>query len=146
MAKGLDARFEDCLQKKKITKLSKAGAMVQKELRVAREDMSVAEEGLKNKRWKWSTIQAYYSMFHTARTLLYSAGYREKSHYCLRVALETLFVNAGKLDERHIDALQIAKVMRENADYEEEFSEQGARKLVLAAKDFIEVTESILSR
>ena len=31
-------------------------------------------------------------MFHSARALLYSKGYREKSHYYLLVAMHALFV------------------------------------------------------
>lgn len=76
-------------------------------------------------------------MFHAARALLYAKGYREKSHYCLRVAIETLYVEAHELPQNMINAFEVAKELRENADYESHFSELGARKLVAAAGDFI---------
>lgn len=144
MAKELEKQFEDCLKSGKIKKLANADKLIIKELHVAQGDLEVARNGLTEKYWKWSTIQAYYSMFHTARALLFSCGFREKSHYCLRVALETLFVNSGKLPEKFIDALQTAKTMRENADYEETFSESSAKKLVSVAREFLEAAQKLL--
>lgn len=144
MGKKIASQFEECIRSKKITKLAAAGELVEKELRVAKADLAAGREGLEHERFKWSTIQAYYSMFHAARALLYSEGYREKSHYCLRVALEALFVDEGILDVKFVDALQVAKTMRENADYEEKFSREGAEKLIKAAHEFIEAAELIL--
>ena len=145
MGKKLEQQFRECIAQKKITRLSGAKDLVDKELRAAKGDIEAAQAGIRDKRWKWCTIQAYYSMFHAARSLLYSAGYREKSHHCLRVAIETLFVKQGALAEKHIDALQVAKIMRENADYEEEFTREGAQKIVKAAAEFIEAAEELLT-
>lgn len=86
------ALFNECLRKGRLRKIQDSERMITKELATAKEDLSVAKEGLKNNRWKWSTIQAYYAMFHAARALLYSHGYSEHSHYCLRIAVEALFV------------------------------------------------------
>ncbi|MFA4972636.1 MAG: HEPN domain-containing protein [bacterium] len=144
MGKKLEAQFQECIEQRKITRLSAAKELVDKELRAARGDLETAQTGMKDKRWKWCTIQAYYSMFHAARALIYSAGYREKSHHCLRVAVEALFVKKGALEEKHVDALQVAKIMRENADYEEEFTHEGAQKIVKAAQEFIEAAETLL--
>jgi len=99
---------------------------------------------MKRKNYKWATIQAYYSMFHTARTLIYSKGYRERSHYCLIVALKTLFVAEKLLDVRLIEAMQMAKTLRENADYENEFSKSSADALVKKAHSFLKRTEELL--
>lgn len=140
----VDVQFAECLKHGKIKKFSDAKGFVLKELKVAGGDLNAAQAGLRETRWKWSTIQAYYSMFHTARALLFSEGYREKSHYCLRVGIEVLFVQTNKIPEKFIDSFQTAKIMRENADYEEEFSEEGANKLVKAAADFLDVARQLL--
>ena len=144
MAERLALEFQRCAKEGKIKEFSGAKGLFTKELKVAESDLSAAKKGFESEQWKWCTIQAYYSMFHTARALLYSKGYREKSHYCLRIAIEALFVSTGKLNEKFIDALQTAKQMRENADYEENFSEVGARKLVKLAEEFIVETKKIL--
>jgi len=144
MGERLEREFEKCSKEGKIKKFSGAKGLSAKELKVAEADLSAAKKGLEGEQWKWCTIQAYYSMFHAARALLYSEGYREKSHYCLRIAVEALFVSTGKISEKFIDGLQTAKQMRENADYEENFSEVGARKLVTLAEEFIKEADQIL--
>lgn len=146
MGEKIRHEFDDCVRRGKIKKFPGAKTLSGKEISVAENDLLVACEGLKNNQWKWSTIQAYYSMFHTSRALLYSEGYREKSHYCLRIALEILFVGQGRIDEKFIDAFQSAKIMRENADYEENFSESGAHKLVNIAREFLDEARKILGK
>ncbi len=134
---GTKVEFESCIKKNGLKISADAKRFVKKEIAAAIDDLKEAVGAFKRKSYKWSTIQSYYAMFHAARALLYVKGYREKSHYCLRVALEILYVATGALPFHVIDALQTAKELRENADYESNFSEIGARKLVKAAQEFI---------
>ena len=83
-------------------------------------------------------FKAYYSMFHAARALIYSQGYREKSHYCLAVALRALFVDGGTMDAQLVRDFLNAMNLREAADYEAEFSQAGAKAVISSAEDFIE--------
>ena len=83
-------------------------------------------------------------MFHAARALLYSKGYREKSHFCLRMALKNLFVNKNLLETSFLDDYDIAKDLRENADYQSEFSKENAEKLVEKAEKFLDKVKTIL--
>ncbi len=76
-------------------------------------------------------------MFHAARALIYSQGYREKSHYCLSIALRALFIEEGKLDIQSGRDFLNAMNLREAADYEAEFSEAGAKAVIAAAEKFI---------
>ncbi|MEI6846404.1 MAG: HEPN domain-containing protein [Candidatus Firestonebacteria bacterium] len=78
-----DLEFQDCLKRGKIKEFSRGKALVLKELASAESDLNIAKSTLKVKGYKWATIQSYYSMFHSARALLYSKDFREKSHYCL---------------------------------------------------------------
>ncbi len=137
--------FEDCLKKEKISKFAGAKKLSGRELTTAQEDLTAAQESLKQDNDKWATIQAYYAMFHTARALLYSKGYREKSHYCLIVAMKALFVQEGLLDAALVEAFQTAKALRENADYENEFSSESARALVNKAGLFLKRAQKILN-
>lgn len=76
-----DLNFEDCLKKGKIREFSRGKVLVKKELEGAMFDLQAAEDSLRGKNYKWATIQTYYSMFHSARALLYIKNYRERSHY-----------------------------------------------------------------
>lgn len=88
----MNQNFKRCLDDKKIVSVSYAKNLVGKEMDAALEDLDDATFGFKHQRYKWCIIQSYYSMFHAARALIYSCGYREKSHHCLSVALKALFV------------------------------------------------------
>ena len=145
MAKGIEAQeFNSCLSKKRIVKFAAAKKLVARELKAAEDDLKVAVESLKKGHEKWATVQAYYAMFHTVRALLCSKGYREKSHYCLIVAMKTLFVAEHLLDETLVDAFALAKVLRENADYDNEYSKDSAKSLVEKAKKFLTAGRKIL--
>jgi uncharacterized protein (UPF0332 family) len=131
----MEDKFKRCLERKQIYEDPTSKNFVHKEIEAMEQDILTAMESLKAKRYKWSTIQAYYAMFHGFRALLYSAGYRERSHYCLVVAIQKLFVESGNLDEQFIKRFMNIKTLREKADYALEFSEEGAERSVKAATD-----------
>lgn len=137
--------FERCLDKRWIVKMPDARYLVTKELEAARDDLAEAEAGYTRASYKWSTIQSYYAMFHAARALLYSREYREKSHYCLSVAMRHLFVGAGVLDGKLIDDLDDARALREEADYRTEFSSAGARHNLEAARRLVSRAGELLT-
>ena len=140
----MNQEFKQCLESKKIIPFARGKNLVKKELSVAKSDLSDAKAGYENKRYKWSTIQAYYAMFHATRALIYSKGYREKSHYCLAVALRALFVDEGTMDAQLDRDLLNAMSLREAADYEAEFSQSGAKAVIASAEKFIEKAIAIL--
>jgi uncharacterized protein (UPF0332 family) len=141
----VNEKFKQCLESSKIIPFSRGKRLVKKELSIARSDLSDAKAGFENRRYKWSTVQAYYSMFHAARALIYSRSYREKSHYCLAVALRALFVDEGLLEVQIARDFANAMSLREAADYEAEFSEAGAKAVIVSAEKFIKKATAILS-
>ena len=136
--------FKQCLENKKIIPFERGKELVKKELSISESDLLDAKAGFQEKRYKWSTIQAYYAMFHATRALVYSKGYREKSHYCLSVALRALFVEEGKLDAQAGRDFLNAMNLREAADYEAEFSEAGAIAVISAAEKFIAKAKGLI--
>jgi len=140
----MNQEFKQCIENKKIVPFATGKKLVNKELSVAQSDLSEAKAGYENERYKWSTVQAYYAMFHAARALVYSKDYREKSHYCLAVALRALFVDEGKLDAQSVRDLLNAMNLRESADYDAEFSQSGAKAVIESADKFIQKVIEIL--
>lgn len=137
--------FSRCLANKKIVAFARGKQLVKKELSIAQSDLSDAKAGFDNQHFKWSTIQGYYAMFHAARALIYSQGYREKSHYCLAVALGALFVDEGLMEAQTARDFLNAMNLREAADYEAEFSQPGAEAVIKSAERFIEKAMDILN-
>ena|SRR5208337_2659182 len=80
--------FIDCLRSGAVRNYSASKDEIIKEIDQSGSDLARAKETLKAGDYKWSTIQAYYSMFHAARAVLFSSGYREKSHKCILFSLK----------------------------------------------------------
>ena len=72
----MNEAFKECLKKRKIILFPRAKGLIKKELTAAHDDLDEAKDRLKNSRYKYATINSYYSIFHAARALLYSKGYR----------------------------------------------------------------------
>lgn len=92
--------FEKCLKNRRIIKTEPNSDMIGKEITNAEYDLSKAGDSLRAKDFKWPSVQAYYSMFHSAKALVLKKGYREKSHSCLLIALNELYVNSTVINER----------------------------------------------
>ena len=137
--------FKQCLESGKIIAFPRGKKLVQKEVSIAQSDLSDAKAGFDNQRYKWSTIQGYYAMFHAARALIYSRGYREKSHYCLAVALRALLVDENLMEAQSVRDFLNAMNLREAADYEAEFSESRAKAVIASAERFIKKAMAVLS-
>jgi uncharacterized protein (UPF0332 family) len=140
----MNPEFNKFLETGKMIVFPRGKELVKKELAVAQNDLDDSKAGFEAERYKWSTIQGYYAMFHAARALLYSRNYREKSHYALSVALKALFVEENLLDIRYIRNLLNAMNLRESADYEADFSRDGAEAVIESAEGFILEASSIL--
>src|SRR5712692_7719925 len=80
MAPRVDSVLQRLLREQKITPSRTSAGMVQKELEGGRSDLQEAKDSLGLGKYKWATVQAYYSSFHSARALLYAKNFREQSH------------------------------------------------------------------
>ena len=138
--------LEKCLERGRIKKFPKAKTLVASELKLAGEDLRSAEGSLADGNFKWATIQSYYSMFHTARALLYAKGYREKSHYCLIESIRSLYVSRSLLSFEFVETLKLGKSLRENADYYGDFSEDGVEGMLSSAAEFLKAARKILRK
>lgn len=137
--------YDDCLKRGKIKPFSRGNALAPKELETAKSDLKRAEKTHKEGDYKWATIQIYYSMFHTARALLYAKNFREHSHYCLIAAIKTLYVETKQLPVNLLEGFQEAKNLREDADYYNRWSKQGCEKLLKIAESLLGKAKEILS-
>ena len=140
--------FEKCLKKKSIVKQPHTEALIGDELNAAIRDLKRAkrtyDEFLDDLDYKWATIQAYYSMFHAARALLFAKGYREKSHYCLKIAMQALYADEKIIDQSIVDDFDTTMLLRETADYKSDFSKEGAEAALENAEEFLRITEGLL--
>lgn len=142
MGNGLNPEFQKLLEDRKLTKIRRDRKLVFKEISAAKSDLKDAKESIERKKCKWATIQGYYSMFHSARALLFEKGYREKSHYALLVAIRDLYPN--DIEHSLIREFEHAMYLRQEADYGLKFSENGATDVIETAERFLERAAAIL--
>jgi uncharacterized protein (UPF0332 family) len=116
--------------------------MILKEIAAVESDLKDARDSMQNDKFKWATIQAYYSMFHSARALLFSKGYREKSHFALLLALRELF--SKELERSLMGRFEDGMNLRQEADYGSKFSEAGAIDTIDGAEELLKKTNEIL--
>lgn len=91
MGEEINYEFKRLINERRLTRFRTDRNLVLKEVEGAVSDLEDAKDSQSRGKLKWATIQGYYSIFHSARALVYSRGYREKSHYALLVALRELF-------------------------------------------------------
>ena len=140
----MNKEFENCLKQRKITEFTRGKTLVTKEIDIASQDLTEAKISYQAKRYKWATIQTYYSMFHASRALLYFKGYRERSHYCLNIAMRVLYVETNKIPVTLIEAFAKAKRLREDADYYDQWNYSAASELIKAASQYLNKAKTII--
>lgn len=136
--------FKHCLERRRIIHFPEAVNLVEPEIEDAKNDLASAKDEFKRGGYKWATVKGYYSMFHSARALLHSKGYRERGHYCLYLAIKELFVKDKALSLKHAENLKNCMILREDADYGKGFSKKGAEASIKCAKAFLKETKKIL--
>lgn len=137
-------QFERCKDRGKIVQIGIDNQLVEKELEESRYDLESAEKSIHEGNHKWAIVQSYYAMFHAFRGLLFSRGYREKSHICLKFAIEDLFVDNNLISEDILDDFDFAMKARERADYSYIYNETLAKDMIESTKKLIIQVEELL--
>jgi uncharacterized protein (UPF0332 family) len=132
-------RFDECLERGKIVRIPVDPALVAKELREAKADLAAAEQSLAGHQEKWAIIQGYYALFHALRSQIFARGYREKSHRCLKYAIEALLVDEGALGPEVLEQFSFAMDLREGADYGCIYDAASAGIVVASARTVLEM-------
>lgn len=135
-------QFRRLIDERQLMRIKPDRGLVLNEIEGASSDLEDAKDSLSRGKFKWATIQGYYSMFHSARALVYSRGYREKSHYALLVALRELLNK--ELGIRLIDRFEEGMHLRQEADCGLKFSEASALSVVESTEEFLSRARQIL--
>ena len=142
MGNGMSPALQKLLADRKLMKMRTDRKLVLKEMAAARADLKDAKESLIMGKSKWATIQGYYSMFHSARALLYDKGFREKSHYALLAAITELY--ADDIERSLIQDFEHGMYLRQEADYGLKFSMSGAQGVIESAEKLFSRASVIL--
>lgn len=117
--------------------------LIEKEINEARYDLKSAQNSIDDGNYKWAIVQSYYSMFHVFRGLLFSRGYKEKSHAGLKFAIKSLFVDYGVISDDIFIDFDSAMKAREMADYSYIYDKEIALNMLESNKKLIEEVKSL---
>lgn len=126
---------EECLKKGFLKKIRVEKEIIEKEMKESERDLNDAKISFKTRKFKWSIIQSYYSMFHAARSVLFSLGFKERRHFAIAVVLEDL-VKKKRLEQKFVSDFKAGIFTREEADYEADYSQDKAESLLKIAEEF----------
>ena len=132
--------FEGCLRKRFLIRIPPDTELSAKEFLAADEDLERSKHTKDvDNDFKWTIVQAYYSMFHAAKAILYQIGLKEKSHRCIADALEKLS-EEGLIEPVVVEQFKNCMESREDADYRHVYSEEEANRTVEIAEEFLKET------
>lgn len=135
--------LEKCIEKGHLQRMPPDEELTQKELMESRYDLESAREAIEKEDFKWTIVKSYYSMFHSARGLLFSIGLKERGHFAVTVALEDLY-KKGKIESKYVAQFSSAMSAREDADYRYTYSRETAEAILEAAEEFTERIKEML--
>jgi len=57
-------------------------------------------------------------MFHSSRAVLFKDGFREKSHFCISLYLDEMYVSKGILEQKWVRLLDHYRELRHASQYQ----------------------------
>lgn len=139
---------EDCFKLRLLRKIKPDVEKAKKSLELAKERLESAKSLFKaNLKFHYPVIvEAYTSMFHSARTLLYNDGIQEKNHYAVFIYLKDKY--SDKIPLNIINLLNIYRIERHEAVYGLEYkpTKEDAESALEDAQLFLNEIEKQIKR
>ena len=135
-------KLKDCFSDGLLRKAALPPEVYAKEIENAERHIDNALFCIEGEKYDLAVVSVYTSMFHTARSILFKDGLKERSHVCIIIYLKEKY---PKLDEhtRILDSFRRSRhLMLYGIDVEA--LEDDARQGVAEAKRFLEVVRSIV--
>ena len=100
-------------------------------------DFEKAKKAFEEEDYKWSIVKSYFSMFHSARAILFKLGLKERRHFAINLVLEDLNIK-GNLESIYVNDFKAAISAREDDDYHYIYSKDSALHILEIAEEFNE--------
>jgi len=138
--------YRRCLKKGQISRIPPSKEKAEESIKTAKHWLDEAKKNLESGALNSCIISAYLAMFHSARSVLFQDGFRERSHFCVARYLEEVYTNQNKLDRGWIDLLDHYREIRHDDQYSFSFttSDAEAKEAIDDADRFIQRIVSLL--
>jgi len=139
--------FHECLKKGLLRKTDPSKTKARKSLEASLKWLEEAEKNLKSDALKSSLLSAYLAVFHSARSILFLDGYREKSHACIARYLEEKYARKDLLEPEWIEMLDHFRELRHTDQYSFNFftSEDESEDTIRRSRDFVSRMKKLLN-
>lgn len=132
--------IEDCIKKRKLRKIAPSKEKTNSSLRISESQLEQSKKLFDSDFYSQSIINAYTSMFHCARALLYQDGFQEKSHYAVYIYIKEKY--STKIPNSLINAFYEYQSTRHYILYGLEDNKTTKEE----AEDAIEIAEEFLTK
>lgn len=114
--------FSKCLKQGLLRKIPRSKQKSESSIKTAEKWIDESKKNLDSESYNSCLISSYLVMFHSARAILFSDGYREKSHACISRYLDEKYVKTGLLDREFVDLLDHHRELRHQDQYGFQFA------------------------
>lgn len=130
-----------------IRRIPKSKAKAEESINIAESWMEEAENNFNNGTFRSCILSSYLAMFHSARSILFADGFREKSHFAVARYLEDTYKGKGLLEEKWINLLDHYREVRHEDQYSTSFlvTDTEAKNSLQSAKEFVERMKKLLN-
>ncbi len=136
--------YKECIEKGLLRKAEISHDEIQHQLQIAEDYIKKAEKILDKETFDISFLVTYISIFHSARALLYSKGYKERSHFCLFEFAREEFKDNQEV-VRLAEISQNYRETRHMIQYEGALcSEASAKEAINDAKKFLKAVKNAI--
>lgn len=119
--------------------------LVDKEISESDYDFDKSKSAFEEEDYKWCIIQSYYSVFHSAKAVLFMLGLKERKHFAINIVLEELN-NKGEIESIYVNDFKAAASAREDADYHYSYSKSSAEHMLEIAEEFNDKMKELISK
>ena len=138
--------FDECIKDELLRKIPSSKEKAEGSIKTAFKWLEESEKNMQIEAFKSSLMSSYLAMFHSARSILFLDGYREKSHYCIARYLEEKYAKKGLIGDRWIELLDYYRDLRHNDQYSTSFigTKEDAENALQKAKEFVDRINQLL--
>lgn len=136
--------IEDCFKFRLLRKIAPDNDKSKRSLEIAETRLKDSKEVMKFEMFQHVILDAYMTMFHAARALLYRDGIQEKSHFAVYIYLKEKFGN--KIPIHILNLLNIYRIERHEAMYGLGYkpNKEEAVRAIKDAEIFLKEIEKVL--
>lgn len=136
--------IEECFRKGMLKRIKPDEGEIESSLELSRHFLDRAAGNMKQRYFDVAFLMAYNSMFHSCKALLFFAGVKERSHYCMIEFAKKEFSDDEKISSL-AKALDSYRLARHAIQYDgEACDENDAKSIIADAKEFLDSARKFL--